>query len=169
MENIAIIGAGAWGTALAMVARRAGRNVVLQAHEPEVVDAVNEACENSLFLPGVALDPEIRATNDPAEAAADADGRVQPFSGETDIFITPGYRFRIADGLLTNFHLPCSTLFMLVAAFSGLQTMKAVYEHAKSAGYRFYSYGDACFLERSNQEAERTGGPTGKQQEVSKG
>ncbi len=73
MENIAIIGAGAWGTALAMVARRAGRNVVLQAHEPEVVDAVNEACENSLFLPGVALDPEIRATNDPAEAAADAD------------------------------------------------------------------------------------------------
>ena len=58
---------------------------------------------------------------------------------------------------------------MLVAAFSGLQTMKAVYEHAKAAGYRFYSYGDACFLERSNQEAERTGGPTGKQQEVSKG
>ena len=103
------------------------------------------------------------------EAAADGDGLVNPFSGETDIFITPGYRFRIVDGLLTNFHLPCSTLFMLVAAFSGLQTMKAVYEHAKAAGYRFYSYGDACFLERSNQEAERTGGPTGKQQEVSKG
>lgn len=73
MKNIAIIGAGAWGTALAMVARRAGRNVVLQAHEPEVADAVNEAGENSLFLPGVALDSEIRATNDPAEAAADAD------------------------------------------------------------------------------------------------
>ena len=103
------------------------------------------------------------------EAAADGDGLVNPFSGETDIFITPGYRFRIVDGLLTNFHLPCSTLFMLVAAFSGLQTMKAVYEHAKAAGYRFYSYGDACFLERSNQEAERTGGPTRKQQEVSKG
>ena len=103
------------------------------------------------------------------EAAADGDGLVNPFSGETDIFITPGYRFRIVDGLLTNFHLPCSTLFMLVAAFSGLQTMKAVYEHAKAAGYRFYSYGDACFLEGSNQEAERTGGPTGKQQEVSKG
>ncbi|MCH7551227.1 MAG: NAD(P)-dependent glycerol-3-phosphate dehydrogenase [Proteobacteria bacterium] len=73
MKNIAIIGAGAWGTALAMVARRAGRNVVLQAHEPEVADAVNGSHENSLFLPGVALDPEIRATNDPAEAAADAD------------------------------------------------------------------------------------------------
>ena len=103
------------------------------------------------------------------EAAADGDGLVNPFSGETDIFITPGYRFRIVDGLLTNFHLPCSTLFMLVAALSGLQTMKAVYEHAKAAGYRFYSYGDACFLDRSNQEAERTRGPTGKQQEVSKG
>ena len=73
MKNIAIIGAGAWGTALAMVARRAGRNVVLQAHEPEVADAINGNHENSLFLPGMALDPEIRATNDPAEAVADAD------------------------------------------------------------------------------------------------
>ncbi|MCH7937306.1 MAG: NAD(P)-dependent glycerol-3-phosphate dehydrogenase [Proteobacteria bacterium] len=73
MKNIAIIGAGAWGTALAMVARRAGRNVILQAHEPEVAEAINGSHENSLFLPGVALDPEIRATNDPGEAAADAD------------------------------------------------------------------------------------------------
>ena len=73
MKNIAIIGAGAWGTALAMVARRAGRNVFLQAHEPEVADAINGSHENSLFLPGVALDPEIRATNDPAEAAVDTD------------------------------------------------------------------------------------------------
>jgi glycerol-3-phosphate dehydrogenase (NAD(P)+) len=73
MKNISIIGAGAWGTALAMVARRAGRNVVLQAHEPEVADAINGSHENSLFLPGVALDPEIRATNDPAEAAVDTD------------------------------------------------------------------------------------------------
>ncbi len=87
------------------------------------------------------------------EAAADADGRVRPFSGETDIFITPGHRFRAVDVLLTNFHLPRSTLFMLVAAFSGLDTMKAAYEHAKATGYRFYSYGDACWLE---QEA-RTG------------
>ena len=73
MKNIAIIGAGAWGTALAMVARRAGRNVVLQAHEPEVAAAINGSHENSLFLPGMALDPEIRATNDPAEAAVDTD------------------------------------------------------------------------------------------------
>ena len=73
MKNIAIIGAGAWGTALAIVARRAGRNVFLQAHEPEVADAINGSHENSLFLPGVVLDPEIRATNDPAEAAADTD------------------------------------------------------------------------------------------------
>lgn len=82
------------------------------------------------------------------EAAADANGRVRPFSGETDIFITPGNRFRVVDVLLTNFHLPRSTLFMLVAAFSGLDTMKAAYEHAKATGYRFYSYGDACWLER---------------------
>ncbi|MDA1090179.1 MAG: tRNA preQ1(34) S-adenosylmethionine ribosyltransferase-isomerase QueA [Proteobacteria bacterium] len=80
------------------------------------------------------------------EAAADDAGVVHPFSGETDIFITPGYRFKIVDALLTNFHLPCSTLFMLVSAFSGLDRMKAAYEHAKAADYRFYSYGDACFL-----------------------
>ncbi len=82
------------------------------------------------------------------EAAADADGRVAPFAGETDIFITPGYRFRAVDALLTNFHLPRSTLFMLVSAFAGLVTMKAAYAHAKEAGYRFYSYGDACLLLR---------------------
>ena len=86
------------------------------------------------------------------EAAANADGRVQPFSGETDIFITPGYKFRAVDIVLTNFHLPRSTLFMLVAAFSGLDTMKAAYEHAKAMGYRFYSYGDACWLERADQK-----------------
>ncbi len=88
------------------------------------------------------------------EAAADADAngnwRVRPFSGETDIFITPGYKFRVVDVVLTNFHLPRSTLFMLVAAFSGLDTMKAAYEHAKAAGYRFYSYGDACWLEKQS-------------------
>ena len=93
------------------------------------------------------------------EAAADAngDGRVRPFSGETDIFITPGTRFRVVDVLLTNFHLPRSTLFMLVAAFSGLDTMKAAYEHAKSTGYRFYSYGDACWLERADPHEAGTG------------
>lgn len=81
------------------------------------------------------------------ETAAGGGGRLSPFSGETDIFITPGYRFRIVDLLLTNFHLPRSTLFMLVAAFAGLETMKRAYEHAKRAGYRFYSYGDSCLLE----------------------
>ena len=84
------------------------------------------------------------------ETAATDDGRVRAFSGETDIFITPGYRFKVVDALLTNFHLPCSTLFMLVSAFSGLDTMKAAYAHAITAGYRFYSYGDACWLERTD-------------------
>ncbi len=83
------------------------------------------------------------------ETAAGADGRLAPFRGDTDIFITPGYRFRIVDVLLTNFHLPRSTLFMLVAAFAGLACMKAAYDHAKRRGYRFYSYGDACWLERT--------------------
>ncbi len=72
----------------------------------------------------------------------------EPFSGETAIFITPGYRFRAADVMLTNFHLPRSTLFMLVAAFSGLDTMQRAYAHAIASGYRFYSYGDACLLFR---------------------
>ncbi len=83
------------------------------------------------------------------ESAADADGQLRPFSGHTNIFITPGYEFRCVDALLTNFHLPRSTLFMLVAAFSGLEAMQAAYAHAAQAGYRFYSYGDACLLTRS--------------------
>jgi S-adenosylmethionine:tRNA ribosyltransferase-isomerase len=82
------------------------------------------------------------------ESAAGNDGVVRPFDGETAIFITPGYRFRAVDLLLTNFHLPRSTLFMLVAAFSGLPRMKDAYEHAVAGGYRFYSYGDACLLHR---------------------
>ena len=80
------------------------------------------------------------------ESAADQSGTLKPFAGETDIFITPGYRFRFIDRLLTNFHLPRSTLFMLVSAFSGLETMKHAYAHAIDARYRFYSYGDACLL-----------------------
>ena len=78
------------------------------------------------------------------------DGTIQPFAGETAIFITPGYRFRAVDMLLTNFHLPRSTLFMLVSAFCGLDTMKRAYAHAIANGYRFYSYGDACLLFRGN-------------------
>lgn len=80
------------------------------------------------------------------ESAADLNGRIKPFAGETDIFITPGYRFRAADALLTNFHLPRSTLFMLVSAFSGLARMKRAYAHAIANGYRFYSYGDGSLL-----------------------
>jgi S-adenosylmethionine:tRNA ribosyltransferase-isomerase len=85
------------------------------------------------------------------ESAADENGRLQPFSGRTNIFITPGYEFRFVDALMTNFHLPRSTLFMLVSAFSGLNTMHAAYAHAVRAGYRFYSYGDACLLTRADR------------------
>lgn len=80
------------------------------------------------------------------ESAADELGRVQPFAGDTALFITPGYRFRAVDLLLTNFHLPRSTLFMLVAAFAGLERMKAAYAHAIRERYRFFSYGDATLL-----------------------
>jgi len=80
------------------------------------------------------------------ESAADDDGAIHPFEGDTAIFITPGYRFRAIDGLITNFHLPRSTLFMLVSALMGLDVMKAAYAHAIDAGYRFYSYGDASLL-----------------------
>jgi len=80
------------------------------------------------------------------ETATDESGVVRPFSGETAIFITPGYRFRAVDLMLTNFHLPRSTLFMLVSAFSGLDVMQRAYAHAIADGYRFYSYGDACLL-----------------------
>jgi len=83
------------------------------------------------------------------ESAADESATIRPFANETSIFITPGYTFRAADAMLTNFHLPRSTLFMLVAAFSGLDTMKAAYAHAIGTGYRFYSYGDACLLLRT--------------------
>ncbi|MBA4011540.1 MAG: tRNA preQ1(34) S-adenosylmethionine ribosyltransferase-isomerase QueA [Phenylobacterium sp.] len=84
------------------------------------------------------------------ESATGEDGIVRPFAHETAIFITPGYRFRAADGLMTNFHLPKSTLFMLVSAFAGLETMRAAYAHAIASGYRFYSYGDASLLWRAN-------------------
>ena len=80
------------------------------------------------------------------ESATDAHGRLAPFFDATNLFITPGYRFRFVDRLVTNFHLPRSTLFMLVAAFSGLDLMKRAYAHAVAEHYRFYSYGDACLL-----------------------
>lgn len=83
------------------------------------------------------------------ESATGEDGVIAPFHGDTAIFITPGYRFRAADVLMTNFHLPKSTLFMLVSAFAGLETMKAAYAHAVAEGYRFYSYGDGSLLFRA--------------------
>jgi len=82
------------------------------------------------------------------ESAAKEDGQISAWSGNTNIFITPGYRFKIVDMLMTNFHLPRSTLFMLVSAFCGLETMRAAYAHAIETEYRFYSYGDTSLLKR---------------------
>ena len=86
------------------------------------------------------------------ETGARATGVLRPFVGETDIFITPGFHFRVVDALMTNFHLPRSTLFMLVSAFSGVETMRAAYRHAIRNHYRFYSYGDASLLFRQPRE-----------------
>jgi S-adenosylmethionine:tRNA ribosyltransferase-isomerase len=88
------------------------------------------------------------------ESAARASGELAPFSGDTDIFITPGYRFRVVDVLMTNFHLPKSTLFMLVSAFAGMDVMRDAYEHAIANKYRFYSYGDSSLLLRAEQGEE---------------
>ncbi|HEY1856485.1 tRNA preQ1(34) S-adenosylmethionine ribosyltransferase-isomerase QueA [Acidocella sp.] len=82
------------------------------------------------------------------ESAA-AGGEIEAFDGETDIFIIPGYGFKVTDLLVTNFHLPRSTLLMLVSAFAGMERIRAAYAHAIASGYRFYSYGDACLLERA--------------------
>jgi len=83
------------------------------------------------------------------ESAARDDGSMAPFTGDTRLFITPGYRFKCVDMLMTNFHLPRSTLYMLVCAFAGTDAMRAAYAHAIAGGYRFYSYGDACLLEKA--------------------
>jgi S-adenosylmethionine:tRNA ribosyltransferase-isomerase len=83
------------------------------------------------------------------ESAADEQGEIHPFDSDTAIFITPGYRFRAVDMLVTNFHLPCSTLFMLVSAFMGLELMQRAYAEAIAERYNFYSYGDACLLIRA--------------------
>ena len=84
------------------------------------------------------------------ESAAAPDGTVSPFENETDIFISPGYRFKIVDLFFTNFHLPRSTLFLLVSAFSGTERMKSAYAHAIKNDYRFFSYGDCCLLHPDN-------------------
>jgi S-adenosylmethionine:tRNA ribosyltransferase-isomerase len=85
------------------------------------------------------------------ESSAAPDGRVHAAEGETRIFITPGYAFRAVDRLLTNFHLPKSTLLMLVSAFAGMETIRAAYAHAIAQRYRFFSYGDAMLLERARE------------------
>jgi S-adenosylmethionine:tRNA ribosyltransferase-isomerase len=110
---------------------------------PATADALNEVRANGRRIVAVGT-TSLRLL----ESAAREDRTIAPFEGDTAIFITPGYRFRAVDILLTNFHLPRSTLFMLVSAFSGLDTMKQAYAHAIAAGYRFYSYGDACLLFR---------------------
>jgi len=109
---------------------------------PAVADALNETRRAGGRIVAVGT-TSLRLL----ESAVDEAGIIRPFSAETDIFITPGHRFRAVDLLMTNFHLPRSTLFMLVSAFSGRQAMLAAYRHAVDAGYRFYSYGDASLLE----------------------
>jgi S-adenosylmethionine:tRNA ribosyltransferase-isomerase len=91
------------------------------------------------------------------ETASGEDGMIRPFDGETALFITPGYRFRAVDLMLSNFHLPRSTLFMLVAAFCGLDRMQRAYAHAIAHGYRFYSYGDACLMVRAPNQGGHHG------------
>lgn len=114
--------------------------------KPEIADKLNNAKQNGHRICCVGT-TSLRLL----ESATKKDGIIEPFADATDIFIKPGYCFRAADMLLTNFHLPKSTLFMLVSAFSGLDTMKKAYEHAVQNNYRFYSYGDACLLELADK------------------
>ena len=110
------------------------------------IDAATADALNARERVGRAVD---RGRHDQPAAArkrGGEDGMIQPFEGDTAIFITPGYRFKAIDGLITNFHLPRSTLFMLVSALMGLDVMKAAYAHAIAAGYRFYTYGDVGLL-----------------------
>ena len=109
--------------------------------EPQVADRLNKARQNGGRVISVGT-TSLRLL----ESATGEDGIIKPFEGDTDIFITPGYKFRAIDGLMTNFHLPKSTLFMLVSALMGLETMQSAYAHAISEGYRFYSYGDSSLL-----------------------
>ena len=118
-----------------------GWKVIATCRHPETADRLNAARAAGGRLIAVGT-TSLRLL----ESATGEDGLIRPFAGDTDIFITPGYRFRAIDGLMTNFHLPKSTLFMLVSALMGLETMQAAYAHAIAGGYRFYSYGDASLL-----------------------
>jgi S-adenosylmethionine:tRNA ribosyltransferase-isomerase len=117
----------------------------------EIADLINETRANGGRVVAIGT-TSLRLL----ESAAREDGVVEPFEAETDIFITPGYKFRAVDMLLTNFHLPRSTLFMLVSAFAGFDRMKAAYQHAIDNEYRFYSYGDCSLLECANKIDART-------------
>jgi S-adenosylmethionine:tRNA ribosyltransferase-isomerase len=114
--------------------------------ERAVLDAATAARLNALHDKGGRICAVGSTSLRTLESATDEGGVIKPFDGDTNIFITPGYRFRAADLMLTNFHLPRSTLFMLVCAFMGLPVMRRAYVEAITAGYRFYSYGDACLL-----------------------
>ena len=118
---------------------------------PATVDAVERARARGGRIVAVGT-TSLRAL----EAAADASGRLQPGHGETALFITPGYRFHVVDRLITNFHLPKSTLLMLVSAFAGYDTIRRAYAHAIALRYRFMSYGDAMLLEREDQGRGRS-------------
>jgi len=139
------------GTFLPVKAERV-QDHVMHAEYGEI-DAATAARLNAVRARGGRIVPVGTTSLRLLESAADEGGTVRPFAAETDIFIYPGYRFRAADLLMTNFHLPRSTLFMLVCAFAGTQRMKTAYAHAIKAGYRFYSYGDACLLERAEGES----------------
>jgi S-adenosylmethionine:tRNA ribosyltransferase-isomerase len=110
------------------------------------IDAATAERLNSVRTSGGRLIPVGTTSLRLVESAANEDGTIRPFEGETAIFITPGYRFKAIEGLMTNFHLPRSTLFMLVSALMGVDVMKSAYAHAIEQGYRFYSYGDAGLL-----------------------
>jgi S-adenosylmethionine:tRNA ribosyltransferase-isomerase len=118
---------------------------------PATVDAIAETRARGGRVVAVGT-TSLRALESAALEASAQSGTLRAGSGETDIFITPGYRFRVVDALLTNFHLPRSTLLMLVSAFAGVDAIRAAYAHAVEARYRFFSYGDAMFLERSRLE-----------------
>jgi S-adenosylmethionine:tRNA ribosyltransferase-isomerase len=117
-------------------------HAVLNAETADVLNAVHAQGGRVVAVGSTALRT--------IESAADENGAIRPFAGDTALFITPGYRFKAVDALMTNFHLPRSTLFMLVSAFCGLDVMKRAYAHAIAEGYRFYSYGDACLLSRAS-------------------
>jgi S-adenosylmethionine:tRNA ribosyltransferase-isomerase len=150
----------AWGVSTHFVTLHVGAGTFLPVKTDEVSDHRMHAERGEVAGPTAAALNAARAAGGRIvcvgttalrliESAAAEDGTIRPFAQDTSIFITPGYRFRAVDILMTNFHLPCSTLFMLVSAFAGLERMRAAYAHAIANGYRFYSYGDASLIFRA--------------------